>query len=146
MGSVRYKKKHDYIYRFSFFYVYALCQILQSVVWPLQIFADFDRRWYVVPWPPQRLYLSGSAKYIIRLGHRFNNEVRFHEVGTRDWYIFGINGRIFLWTFGARISRVFRVMRAEARRWNGRDLCFSKPCLNLKNIKTKVFYDKDTLV
>ena len=46
-------------------------------------------------------------------------------------------------TLCARVSRVLRVRRPEARRWNGRDLYFSKPCLKLQTDKIKVLCDKD---
>ena len=68
--------------------------------------------------------------------------VRFHEVGTprqaKPAYSTS-NGRIFLRTLCARISRVLRVRRPEARRWNGRDLYFPKLCLKSKNIEIKIF-------
>ena len=63
--------------------------------------------------------------------------VRFHEVGYgKPAYSVSI-GRIFLRTLCARISRVLRVRRPEARRWNGRDLHFPKLCMKLKNIEIK---------
>ena len=64
--------------------------------------------------------------------------VGFHQVGYLFLSYLTKNDRIFLWTFGARISRVLRVRRPEARRWNGRDLYFPKPCLELKNAEIKL--------
>ena len=69
--------------------------------------------------------------------HQIYTKVRFDEVGpaiSENLAYWSEKKTFFLWTFGAGISRVLRVRRPEARRWNGRDLYFPKPCLKSKNI------------
>ena len=64
--------------------------------------------------------------------------VRFDEVGHSKMAYWSENGPFFLWTFGAGISRVLRVRRPEARRWNGHNLYFAILCLKIKNVEIKL--------